>query len=115
MYAHRSASSYRRVPNGVSLVLLAALAALPIVAFGSMHEVAAQPVERGQTVPMELPCSVYFPSSGGMTSYIAEKYAALGGPQAFLGNPTFPGEARTPDGIGCFKHFDGGSIYWSPQ
>ena len=47
-------------------------------------------------------------------SAIDDKYAALGGPGGFLGQPT-SSEAGLPDGRGRHRHFQGGSIYWSPE
>jgi hypothetical protein len=44
---------------------------------------------------------------------IRDKWLALGGPQSFLGQP-LTDELGTPDGIGRFNHFQGGSIYWTP-
>jgi uncharacterized protein with LGFP repeats len=46
-------------------------------------------------------------------SAIDDKYAALGGLGGFLGHPQ--DETGTPDGIGRFNDFEGGSIYWTPQ
>jgi len=43
------------------------------------------------------------------------KYAALGGPQSFLGAPTLPTELTAPDGVGRYRHYEHGSIYWSPN
>ena len=43
---------------------------------------------------------------------IDEKYAALGGSAGFLGLPLIP-ETPTPGNSGRFRHFQGGSIYWS--
>ena len=45
---------------------------------------------------------------------ISDKYAQLGGTSGFLGSPTIP-ESTTPDGIGKYRHYQGGSIYWHPQ
>lgn len=45
---------------------------------------------------------------------IQKKYRALGGRNGFLGDPTGP-ETSTPDGYGRFRHFQGGSIYWTPD
>lgn len=47
-------------------------------------------------------------------SEIAGRYAALGGEKSFLGRPTMD-EQPTPDGVGRFRHFERGSIYWHPQ
>src|SRR5262245_37360905 len=41
---------------------------------------------------------------------IREKWAALGGEGSLLGYPTTD-ETPTPDGIGRYNHFQGGSIY----
>ncbi|MDQ6727405.1 MAG: hypothetical protein M3066_14740 [Actinomycetota bacterium] len=46
-------------------------------------------------------------------SDIDVKYAQLGGAGGFLGAPT-TGENVAPDGIGHYRHYAGGSIYWSP-
>jgi LGFP repeat/CHAP domain len=45
---------------------------------------------------------------------IAVKWTQLGAGDGFLGCPLFAGERTTPDGIGRYTHFDGGSIYWTP-
>jgi uncharacterized protein with LGFP repeats len=42
------------------------------------------------------------------------KWEQLGGEGSFLGLPTTE-ELPTPDGVGRFNHFQGGSIYWTPQ
>jgi hypothetical protein len=52
--------------------------------------------------------------AGLWVSDIDQKYEALGGNTGFLGSPTTP-ETPTPDGVGRYRHFQGGSIYWSPQ
>ena len=43
-------------------------------------------------------------------SIIDDKYAELGGPVGFLGQPT-TGELLTPNGLGHYRHFQHGSIY----
>jgi uncharacterized protein with LGFP repeats len=45
---------------------------------------------------------------------IGEKWAQLGGEGSFLGLP-LTDETATPDGVGRYNHFQGGSIYWTPQ
>lgn len=45
---------------------------------------------------------------------ISDKYAQLGGPGGFLGSPTTP-ETSTPDGVGRFRHYEHGSIYFHPD
>lgn len=43
---------------------------------------------------------------------IDDKYLSLGGRTGVLGPPTST-EQACPDGIGRFRHFTGGSIYWT--
>jgi uncharacterized protein with LGFP repeats len=45
---------------------------------------------------------------------IREKWASLGWERSFLGYP-ITDETSTPDGRGRYNHFQGGSIYWTPQ
>src|SRR5437588_4252278 len=45
---------------------------------------------------------------------IGDKYAQLGGAGGFLRTPTIP-ETTAPDGIGKFRHYQHGSIYWHPE
>lgn len=45
---------------------------------------------------------------------IRVKWAQLRGERGFLGFPTTD-ETGTPDGRGRFNHFEGGSVYWTPQ
>jgi hypothetical protein len=45
---------------------------------------------------------------------VRAKWESLGGANGFLGSPTTD-ELPTPDGVGRFNHFQGGSIYWAPQ
>jgi uncharacterized protein with LGFP repeats len=42
------------------------------------------------------------------------RYARLGGSGSFLGYP-MTDETGCPDGVGRFNHFEGGSIYWTPE
>lgn len=44
---------------------------------------------------------------------IRDKYLALGAEASVLGYPRTD-ETGTPDGVGRFNHFQGGSIYWTP-
>jgi uncharacterized protein with LGFP repeats len=52
-------------------------------------------------------------------SAIDDKYATLGGPGGFLGNPADAGggdqELPTRNGRGRFRDYDGGTITWSPE
>ncbi|MCV4803044.1 hypothetical protein OFC41_30945, partial [Escherichia coli] len=45
---------------------------------------------------------------------IGARFTSLGGCGGFLGS-VLTGETPTPDGIGRFNVFEGGSIYWSPS
>jgi len=47
-------------------------------------------------------------------SEIDKKHAELGGEKGFLGKPETE-ERVAPDQVGKFRHFQGGSIYWTPQ
>ena len=47
-------------------------------------------------------------------SAIDDKYAQLGGAGGFLGASQGP-ETTCPDGSGHFRHYAGGSIYWTPE
>jgi hypothetical protein len=47
-------------------------------------------------------------------SAIDDKYAALGGAKSILREPLVP-ETTTPDGVGHFRHYQDGSIYWHPS
>jgi len=53
-------------------------------------------------------------ASSARASAISDKYALLGGASGFLGTPTID-ESTTPDGVGRFRHYQHGSIYWSPD
>jgi hypothetical protein len=52
--------------------------------------------------------------TGSILSAIDKKWNALGGANGFLGNPTSP-ETSSPDGVGRYRHYQGGSIYWTRQ
>ena len=45
---------------------------------------------------------------------IYQKWGALGYERGFLGFPR-TNETVTPDGRGRYNHFEGGSVYWTPQ
>jgi uncharacterized protein with LGFP repeats len=45
---------------------------------------------------------------------IGKKWKSLGGSKGFLGAP-LTDETGTPDGVGRYNHFQGGSIYWTPK
>ena len=52
------------------------------------------------------------PPSPPSLSEIDKKYAALGGAAGILGKPSGP-ESIAPDGVGHYRHFEVGSIYWT--
>ena len=45
---------------------------------------------------------------------IRDKWASLGWERGVLSYPVID-ELPTPDGVGRFNHFQGGSIYWRPE
>src|SRR5207302_49498 len=45
---------------------------------------------------------------------IKDKWASMGWERSFLGYPVTD-ETGTPDGVGRYNHFQGGSIYWTPS
>jgi hypothetical protein len=53
-------------------------------------------------------------TSAAWATPISDKYAQLGGAGGFLGQPT-TAETPTPDGVGRYRHYEGGSIYWHPR
>ncbi len=68
-------------------------------------------------VRMNMNCiyaSLIMPTQFAVGGDIGSKWAALGGASSFLGQP-LTNELTTPDGIGRYNHFQGGSIYWTPQ
>jgi uncharacterized protein with LGFP repeats len=61
--------------------------------------------------------SIYWSSGTGaheVHGAIRVKWAQLRGERSFLGLPVTDG-LGTPDGVGRFNHFEGGSIYWTPN
>jgi len=52
-------------------------------------------------------------ASGAAATPIDDKYAELGGATGTLGMPTSP-EATAPDGVGRYRHYARGSLYWHP-
>ena len=53
--------------------------------------------------------------NGDVKSGIDAKYAALGGATGFLGSPVSAGEIKAPDGIGRFRNYEHGTIWWHPD
>ena len=61
--------------------------------------------------------SIYWTQETGAHEVHGEiriKWAKLGGSRSFLGYP-LTDETGTPDRVGRFNHFQGGSIYWTPE
>lgn len=58
----------------------------------------------------------YHPSTGAHETHglIRLRWSSLGWERSFLGYP-LTDESTTPDGVGRYNHFQGGSIYWSPS
>ncbi|MEZ4685513.1 MAG: hypothetical protein R3B47_05465 [Bacteroidia bacterium] len=63
-----------------------------------------------QTQAQDLSCI----RQGQVIGAILAKYKQLGACKSFLKAPKTK-ELKTPDGVGRFNHFEGGSIYWTPQ
>ena len=60
--------------------------------------------------------SIYWsPASGAheVHGLIRDRWASLGWERSFLGYP-LTDETTTPDGVGRYNHFQGGSVYWTP-
>lgn len=53
-------------------------------------------------------------TSAAWATPISDKYAQLGGAAGFLGQP-ITAETWTPDILGRYRHYEGGSIYWHPR
>lgn len=61
--------------------------------------------------------SIYWTTATGaheVHGAIRSKWAGLGWECSFLGFP-LTDESTTPDGIGRYNHFQGGSVYWTPS
>ena len=57
---------------------------------------------------------VFSAAGAAWATPISDKYAQLGGAAGFLGQP-ITAETATPDLVGRFRHYEGGSIYWHPR
>jgi hypothetical protein len=71
------------------------------------------------TVPIPTPAPVPAPSptcgAGSCTDNLIDRHwYQLGADRGVLG-PRATGEVTTPDGIGRFRHYNYGSIYWTPS
>lgn len=66
--------------------------------------------------PRSAPVVIHLPNLRGyvVQGAIRAKWLSLGAHKGFLGLPVTD-ELPTPDGRGRFNHFEGGSIYWTPE
>ncbi len=71
------------------------------------------PTRTPTATPTKTPTKTPTPSRTPQ-SEIDKKYAALGGAASSLKKPIGP-ESVVPDGVGHYRSFEGGSIYWSPK
>jgi uncharacterized protein with LGFP repeats len=69
-------------------------------------------VEATAVTPDRIGPVISFGTAREVHGAIRAKYLALGAEASVLGYPTTD-ETGTPDGIGRFNHFEGGSIYWT--
>lgn len=75
------------------------------------------PVQGGKYSLFQVGTILWFPPSKEafeVHGAIRSKFVALGCESGFLGFP-LTDETKTPDGIGRFNHFQGGSVYWKPS
>jgi WD40 repeat protein len=97
---------------------------LKYAALGGSSGFLGPPIEERLPTPDGFGCyrhyrwgSIYWsPQTGAHEVHgaIVKEWLYLGWERSFLGYPKTD-ESRTPDGIGRFNHFQGGSIYWTPQ
>ena len=71
---------------------------------------------RGRFRDFEQGTLIWTPETGAHEVHgaIRLKWASLSGEGGFLGYP-LTDELGTPDGRGRYNHFQGGSIYWTPE
>lgn len=83
---------------------------------GAGSEEMALPDGRGRVRDFEHASIYWTPEHGAFEVHgdIRIKYGRLGGFRGFLRYPVTD-ETGCPDGVGRFNHFEGGSIYWTPQ
>lgn len=93
-------------------------------ALGGCNSVLGAPITEEQTTPdgvgrytvFEHGSIYWTPDTGAFEVHgvIRDKWKELGWEAGVLGYP-ITDESPTPDGAGRFNHFQGGSIYWSPE
>lgn len=76
----------------------------------------ALPDNRGRVRDYDNASIYWSPEHGAFEVHgdIRLHYGHHGGPRGFLGYPVTD-ETGCPDGVGRFNHFEGGSIYWTPD
>ncbi|MCX5336351.1 LGFP repeat-containing protein [Streptomyces sp. NBC_00140] len=87
----------------------------PFDAGAGSHE-GPNPDGRGTSRDFEHGSICWSPDTGAHEVHgdIRVKYAQLGGSSGLMGYPATD-ELGCPDSVGRFNHFQGGSIYWTPQ
>ena len=83
---------------------------------GAGSDEGPMPDGRGRTRDYDNGSIYWTPEHGAFEIHglIRVKWAQLGGHRSFLGYPVTD-ELGCPDGVGRFNHFEGGSIYWTPD
>ncbi|MGW1817559.1 LGFP repeat-containing protein [Streptomyces sp. NPDC002125] len=83
---------------------------------GAGSDEGANPDGRGRSRDYQNGSIYWSPQTGAHEVHgdIRLQYARLGGSGNFLGYPVTD-ESPCPDGVGRFNHFEGGSIYWTPE
>ena len=106
----RTESTERLVGNGTNLIVKGASWAIRSP-MKQLPRTAA-----GGTITSSTAQSTGTPQSDAheVHGLIREKWSSLGWERSFLGYP-LTDETSTPDGRGRYNHFQGGSIYWTPQ
>jgi hypothetical protein len=100
-------------------VAIAATAATSIaatsIASAAKADIGSVVSTAGATLVNAGPVAVVESSAGAFEVHgaIRDKYFALGAEASILGYPRTD-ESGTPDGVGRYNHFQGGSIYWTP-
>ncbi|MGW2834648.1 LGFP repeat-containing protein [Streptomyces sp. NPDC001286] len=86
----------------------------PVDAGGGAAEM-PEPDGRGRSRDYQNGSIFWSPQTGAHEVHgsIRVCYARMGGTRGFLGYP-LTDETGTPDGVGRYNHFEGGSVYWTP-
>jgi hypothetical protein len=83
---------------------------------GQLGTIASSPNGLGYFIHYQGGSIYWSPQTGAHEVHgaIRDKWASLGWEQSLLGYPDTD-ETGTPDGVGRYNHFQGGSIYWTPS